>query len=452
MSIGRLSAPLALTALALALTQVAAADGSQGPFRYTTRPTQTTALPDLTQPDSLLTVGRNRLLINKSGAQSETAIAVDPTNSQHIIASSNDLGNFNTFNNVVESTNGGRTWVSAGVNVNTFCYDPWLDFNANGDAFFSYECGDERIAYRLAGTNNWVHTTLQNSSLGPDRDMVVTDDTASSPFFGSVYIGYDEAGQGNAAHVWFSRTGTGGWTKSPKINDAGGTIGNNVAVCPDGSIYAFWLDWAARKLFVDRSTNGGATWGTDHLVTNYRINTTPFFISIPPQPQRGVLPMPFSTCAPAGGVHPGRLYVSYFDKSPATADTDAYLRFSDDGGVTWSAEVEVDDEATQAYQFHTNVSVQPDGTVGYSFYDTRRDATSKKTDRFIAFSTDGGATFGANQRMTTKQSDESGNGDPNDYGDYQNMDKGPAVGFWSVWTDSRPGTMVEDVFGAPARP
>jgi hypothetical protein len=438
-----------LSAVTVALMQVATADTSAP--RYTTRP-NLDAIQSQDQAQAPLVAGPNRVIIRKSGAQSETTIAVDPTNSRHLLASSNDLGNPSSFNNVRESFNGGRTWADAGVSVNTFCYDPWLTFNANGDAFFAYECGDQRVAYRLAGTTNWVHRTLQNASLTPDRDMVVADTHPGSPFFHSVYLGYDEASRNNAAHVWYSRDGITTWTKSPKINDAGATIGVNVASCPDGSIYAVWEDWAARRIYVDRSVDGGATWGTDHIVTNYRLNTTPFFISIPPQPQRGILAFPFSDCAPEGTQFEGRLYVTYPDKSPTANDTSVYLRWSDDGGVTWSAEVKVDDETVAAYQFHNNIAVGPDGTVAVSYYDTREDFPNNElTHRYMAFSADGGQTW-ANQRLTTKPSDESGPGDGNDYGDYQGIDARPDVGFWGDWTDSRQGTIVEDVLGAAARP
>ena len=450
MEIARLSTYLTVAVLPLAAL---AAESAQAAPRYTTRPDTSSALETANGPTQLLVVGANRAAIHKPGAQSETAVTVDPTNSMHVIASSNDLANLSGFNNVVESFDGGRTWADAGVSINTFCYDPWLSFNANGDAFFAYECSDQRVAYRLAGTTNWVHRTLVSASRGPDRDMIAIDTHPGSPFFNSTYIGYDEANQGNAAHVLFSRDGIGTWTRSPTINDGGQTIGLNVAVCPDGSIYAFWEDWVRRQIWVDRSLDGGATWGTDHLVATYRLNTAPFFIPIPPQPDRGVLPMPFSDCAPAGTEFENRVYVTYFDKSPTSQDTDAYVRFSDDGGVTWSSDVEVDDETVDAYQFHASISVGPDGTVGVSFYDTRADfPANRRTNRFAAFSTDGGQTWSANQRLSTRQSDESGPGDANDYGDYQGMDARPDVGFWNVWTDSRQGTFAEDVIGAAVRP
>src|SRR6266536_2713 len=226
-------------------------------------------------------VSRNANVTNRSGAQSETAIAVDPTSPKHLLASLNDLTD---TARVYESFNGGKTWALSTLNLDPeFCYDTWLQFNSAGDAFLSYECFDERIAYLKHGTTTWVKTKLTGAGSFPDRDMVTVDNTATSPFAGSVY----------------------------------GT----------------WEDYSGKKLWTDKSTNGGSTWGTDHVVTNFRINTTTFFISIPPQPDRGVLPMPMTATAPAGTPHAGRLYVTYFDKAVATSNTNIYFRYSDDGEI-----------------------------------------------------------------------------------------------------------------------
>jgi len=399
-------------------------------------------------------VGRNSNITNKTGAQSETSIAIDPTNPSHMFAASNDLSNFSTYNGLYESFNRGKSWTNAGLTVNAFCYDPWLDFNSAGDVFFSYECSDQRIAYKLHGTSNWVQSGSLPAGSFPDRDQVVTDDNVGSPHFGAVYIGYDDNGQSNRAHIMISANGQGGWHESPGIDDsvtAVDVIGNNVAVANNGDVYATWEDFAHKKILNDVSHDGGTTWGTDRTVTNFRINTTTFFISIPPQPDRGVLPMPMTDVAPIGTTFANRLYVAYFDKDPVTADTNIYIRHSDDGGATWSAETQVNDDTVHAWQFFPAISVAPNGTVALSFYDTRNDPTGKKTDQYISFSTDGGVTWSANQRVTTAQSDESGAGDPNDYGDYEGNDTSSTNFFQAVWTDSRVGSKAEDMVTASAR-
>lgn len=399
-------------------------------------------------PGAPIATRPNVNVTNTGGAQSETTVAVDPTNQLHILTASNDLA---TTTHIYESTDGGRTWAEAGLDLGgTFCYDPWLDFNLSGDAFFAYECSSgtiQRVAYRKAGETSWTKINLTNAGGFPDRDMIVTDDTPSSPFFNSVYLGYDDANANNTAYVLYSRTGFSNYLRSQAINDSSRTIGLNASVAPNGDVYAAWLDFDGKKVKVDRSEDGGATWSTDNVAHTYRLNTPQFFISIPPQPDRGIVPMVFSDVAPAGTPHAGRLYVTYTDKSVTAADTDVFVVFSDDGGETWSPEVKVNDDTVDAYQFHPSISVSPKGVVGLSFYDTRNDPNDEKTDQYIAFSPDG-VSWSPNVKITTAQSDESGPGDPNDYGDYQGLDAAGRGFFQAVWTDSRPGNLAEEMYSS----
>ncbi len=397
-------------------------------------------------------VATNINISNRTAPQSETSIAVDPTNSNHIVASSNDLG---STAGVFESFDGGLTWTRSTFGSSGFCYDTWLDFNAAGDVFLAYECSNQSVAYKNAGSAVWSAINgIPGAGGFPDRCMIVVDRNPGSPFFNRVYIGYDDNSNSNAAHLLYSTTGKGSWTRTPKFNEGNPTIGVNACVFSDGTVGAAWLEYTSSRIRWDKSTNGGVTWGADVLLPTLRQSTAGFFISIPPQNQRGIVLMPMTAVAPAGGPFADRVYVVYTDTRTAVpGNLGAHLRYSDDKGATWSSEKALMTNASfnLGYGFHPQVAVLNDGTVAVSFYVTGNAGAKKGTRQVTVFSHDGGDTWTDVNLAADVTSNETVAGhDANQYGDYQGIyaDNGTGT-FWQTWTDSRLlSTRGEEQFGA----
>src|SRR5262249_60113216 len=69
------------------------------------------------------------------------------------------------------------------------------------------------------------------------------------------------------------------------------------------------------------------------------------FDFIAPQPDRSVDAESGLAWDRTGGAHNGRVYVVYTKEQQNESDnTDVYVRYSDDGGVTWSGGVRVNDD------------------------------------------------------------------------------------------------------------
>ncbi|MDQ3305321.1 MAG: hypothetical protein M3535_04970, partial [Actinomycetota bacterium] len=113
--------------------------------------------------------------------------------------------------------------------------------------------------------------------------------------------------------------------------------------------------------------------------------------------------------SPAGG-EAGSLHLVWEGKEPITqGDRDVLYRRSLDGGATWSeTDVVNDDDPQLLYgQFHPNLSVAPNGRLDLVWWDQRDAAGAFGTDVYYASSSDAGASWSANQRVTDRLIDRT---------------------------------------------
>ncbi len=422
---------------------------------------------------SSISVGPNIDVSNEAGPQSETSIAINPSNPKEIVAGSNEILRTRLPMRGYFSSDGGKTW--GGVDLPLppatqshgldFGSDPGVAWDTLGNVYYSYivvffskgfagVVGTEMAVARSSdGGHAWTSTYFAFQTGGSkfnDKPMITVDTNPASTFFNRVYVAWDAAGgpegilvSSSADHgVRFSAPVSAGIPKG---------IGADPFVGPDGTLYVAWQDWHDSRVLVSKSIDGGATFTVPVPITE---TLAAFDVGIPAMAIRRALLYPACGADTSTGPHSGTLYCSWTDET-ATNGMDAFVARSTNGGATWSAPVRVNDDPTGMAndQFNQWLAVDPaDGSISVSFYDTRNDPTHVSTDVYYARSTNGGTTFGANVKVTTESTNEAilGANFGNQYGDYEGI---AAMGgsVHPVWTDRRSSLtsdLREEVFTA----
>jgi hypothetical protein len=425
-------------------------------------------------------VGTNIDVSNEEGPQSETSIAVNPSNPSTIVAGSNEIARLPM--RAYFSSDGGATWGGVDLplpppkNVRGFDFgsDPGVAWDTRGNVFYSYIVvffsptgmvtgSSVAVARSSDGGRTW-RATFFNQSGGRgafnDKSLITVDTNAGSPHKNTIYVAWDTtpiapSGPSNTG-VKLSRSTDGGVAFSAPVDvspTGGGQrfgIGADPFVSPDGTVHVAWND-LSRNIEEASSTDGGASFGPPHV-----ISPTATFIAtvIPAQNSRGVLIYPACGADSSSGPHRGTLYCSWVDRN-GSSGLDVFVSRSTNGGSTWSSPVIVNDDAAGVSndQFFQWLSVDPvNGSVNLSWYDTRLDPTHVSTNVFFSRSTDGGLSYAANVRVTSASTDETTAGADlgNQYGDYEGI---AAFGglVHPVWTDRRASlspSLNEEVFTA----
>jgi hypothetical protein len=446
-------------------------------------------------PSLSLAIGPNVDVSNECGPQSETYITLNPLLPTTLAGGSNEI--FRLPMRGYFSTDGGSTWggvdlplpPAIGTNGTRFGSDPSLAFDTSGNVFYSYIVvffsagqgrgtinGTEMAAARSSdGGATYPNVTFFNFSGGEnhfnDKPMITADTSAASRFRDNVYVAWDAASGGSTGGgVLLARSSDHGATftinRADDKRGPGRAIGAVPFVGPNGELYVAWNDYSANAIVMNRSFDGGATWGAAKLISQKVI---PFDIAIPAESFRRALVYPACDTDRSTGPRRGRLYCSWMDLN-AQGATDIYSSFSDNEGMNWSTPRPVTDQFSFLVdRFNHWLSADPvTGSVDVSFYDTRNDSSRVRTDTFLSQSNDGGLSW-SNVRVSTVSSNEHDCGGlfpcpgidyGNQQGDYEGLVSSGGVSH-PIWTDSRrqldplagcsTGLRMEEVFTATVK-
>ena len=271
---------------------------------------------------------------------------------------------------------------------------------------------------------------------------------AASPCAGNVYVSFTSFhGVAGAFPIVFSRSQDGGASFSqPRPISTGGqagtvsTQGSDIAIAPDGTIYVAYRTFTTNAdpavIQVVKSTDCGRHWTNPVSLGS---------VSSPQAPGVGFRTPTFAFAA-VDDTNPNIVYVAY--QNFVGSDYDIYAQRSIDGGATWSAAVQVNEDPGSRHQIWPTIEVS-NGALHVAWYDFRNSATpaNEALDVFYACSNCDGNNYPAfshNVRVSDVSHEPNcqmfGGGSVAFHGDYIELDArfdGANHIVHVVWTDNR---------------
>ncbi len=354
--------------------------------------------------------------------QSETFSAVNPDNTNEIVVAYNDSRSVSAnpinISGASVSEDGGATFTrltktNGQSPFSNTLGDPVILYNRPTATWFTawidFGCGSQGIGgYKSTNPsdpNSWTHYCVHTGSCD-DRESGWADNNPSSPFYGHMYISWNDFGAGGNLKVRTSADNGTTWTErqlapaSPFIRDV--QITGDSAT---GTLYVAGMNengggLANRNNKIYKSTNGGTTWTNTYTGPSIAApgSTTcasnSYFACMFNGPSFW-RHMGWGQPAALNGV------VHYVYDSKVGSDTgDVFYIRSTDGGVTFSAPFRLNSDTTTRPQWQPNLSAADDGTLLAVWYDARESTTCTKGNSSVPCyrmwarkSTDNGATW-----------------------------------------------------------
>ncbi|MGH8095402.1 MAG: hypothetical protein ACREIF_18365 [Chthoniobacterales bacterium] len=410
--------------------------------------------------------------------QSETYTLANPDNANQIVVTYNDSRTASAnYSGASYSSDGGATFTR--LNPSPFASghgtnfgDPVTLYNSPTGTFFGIflatGCGGQGIgAWKSTdGGVTWATGACVHSGSSDDRESGWSDNNPSSPFYGHMYVSWNDfTVGGGAGYVTVSTDNGNTWTKHQLNN--GAPFIRNVQITGDsatGIVYVAGMDEGGggfphnniNKIY--KSTDGGTTWTNTY--------------SGPAFPGPGVTAVGYFACmfSDAGGywrhegwgepaAFNGVVHLVYAQQGAGGDAGDVYYIRSTDGGVTFSAPFKLNTDTTTRPQWQPNISVSPSGTLLATWYDGRDSASCTKGNAAVPCyamysrkSTDNGATWLPDEALSDVVTPLPGQPDSTVQSTYAgDYDYGTAIAtkHLTSWTDGRvtiSGQSQQDTF------
>ncbi|HZM79463.1 MAG TPA: sialidase family protein [Candidatus Limnocylindrales bacterium] len=185
------------------------------------------------------------------------------------------------------STDGGATWTNGflpGITANSVpagsygqVSDPAVAFDAQDNVWLISSLGirsggaDVLTSRSTDGGLTWSNPIVTATG-DLDKNWIVCDNTASSPFFGNCYTQYDIV-SGNQIRMRTSTNGGVTWGAALAPNGGATGLGAQPVVRPNGTVIVPYRSTSGNSIRSFRSIDGGTTWRSTVLVANISHHT-----------------------------------------------------------------------------------------------------------------------------------------------------------------------------------
>lgn len=345
-------------------------------------------------------------ILPSTASQSEVHVSINKTSPANIVASANTRSTGGVFSqSYYYSLDGGITWsgsdqLPAG---GTGDGDPATDFDASGRAYLTTMTTATDGYWVQYSDDRGVDWSNQVRGTGPiagtfDKEMMITvDEMQTSPYVNNFYCAWTDF-EGTVSSNWLvkvnrstDRTNT---FSAPITLSGNYGQGTSVQTGPNGEVYVAWADYTngaipAQNLGFAVSLDGGATYASSRPFPYAGIRTS--YGGQAAFNSSRVNDYPVLAVDKSCGAHRGRIYVVY----PTFNGTQAVIqvRSSDNHGTTWTAPTTISIPGGYQNWFPWVAVDDLTGLVNVAYYSMDVSPTSYATDTYVAYSTDGGATW-----------------------------------------------------------
>jgi hypothetical protein len=339
--------------------------------------------------------------------QNEESCAINPTNPDNVVAIWRDFRLGYRRIGVGTTFDAGVTWSDSlliGTDEYPRASDPVMSYTAGGDILacvlslsFDQSISALHVYRSTDGGTSWsdqVTAVDEGGAFGFEDKQWINVDRTGGIYNDRVYIPWTRFGATTNIMITHSETPI-QYSIPVQVSDVPSVQWPTVTVGPDGMVYVAWVSFSNDRIVIDRSSNGGASWGADMTVTPLSFTSGNINGGIT------TFAFPAMEADISGGVFNGMLYVVYANQA-TDGNLDLYVRRSSDQGSTWTAPIRINDDAVGNHidQFHPWLSIDEKGILTACWFDRRLDQSNYNWDLYIAHSFDGGTSWTANRRIS----------------------------------------------------